>query len=624
MAINFSFFNKKKDTSNLKYKDFPHLLELKPREQYIFHSDYFEVDDSYACILSFFHSEGAPDNFAAFWGINLIPTGMPEGVVTILLEQNRRMSEKWIEAHQSKSENIADMNVKEQSQNGTNTTAGKSYKKATDLQIIAQELIDGAAYMHVQYRLLVKAPTLESLDEARKKLDRLYIDRFATLNAAPYIGQQRKELSTLFKKNDKKEGKGFHFTSTEYAGTYNLVTHGMEDPAGEYVGQMTGDVNISAVLFDVNKYEHHIVVANDNYNENYKRAHIADMWGSKISQACLMRNGRVVHIILDGANLDNLGPKFEGLTYKIDLTKGDVNMFEMFGEEKDELAVFSAQMLKLRLMAEQAYETNEHDRAIIRGSLEEIATRFYIDSRMWYDNAAANREKLRVINIPHHEVPKLEKFVAYVDTERKRAIMAQGQDAEYTHALNVLKTTFRNMLTSNGDLFNTTTSDKIDGAKTGRRVIYDFSELMRRGSNIAMAQLVNVIGFAIGNLKKGDVVILHGAENIDGSVKEYINQQFDQLYAKGGRVAFLYNNTDKMLTDQEFCEFDKADYTILGNMTDNTVAQYQKQLGQEIPPDLSRLITNKSNQLCYIRRDFDNVVFRMDLTLGTKNERWAK
>lgn len=613
----------KEDTRNLKFKDFPHLLELKPREQYIFHSDYFEVDDSFGCVLSFFHTEGAPDNFAAFWGINLIPMGLPDGVVTTLLEQNCRMSEGWIDAHQSRSETIADMNIKEQTENGTNTTAGKSLKKATDLEIIAQELINGAAYLNVHYRLLVKAPTLEILDEARKKIDRLYIDRFSTLSAAPYIGQQRKELSTLFKKNEKKEGKGFYFTSTEYAGTYNLVTHGLEDPAGEYVGQMTGDVNTSAVLFDVDNYDHHIVVANDNYNEKYGRAHVADMWGSKISQACLMRNKRVVHIILDGANLDNLGPKFERLTYKIDLTRGDVNMFEMFGEEEEELSVFSAQMVKLRLMAEQAYETNEHDRAIIRGSLEEVATRFYIDSRMWYDNAALNRERLRIINIPHKEVPKLEKFVAYLDTEYKKAVMAQGQDSERTHAMNVLKLTFRNMLTSNGDLFNTTTSDKIDGVKTGRRVVYDFSQLIQRGSNIAMAQLVNIIGFAIGNLKKGDTVIVHGAERIDDSVKEYINQQFDQLYTKGGRVAFLYNNTDKMLADQEFCNFDKADYTILGNMTENTVAQYQKQLGQEIPPDLTKLITNKSDQRCYIRRGFDNVVFRMELSLGTKNERWV-
>lgn len=615
---------KKENKFKLKFQDYPHLLELKPREKYIFHSDYFEVDDSFGCILSFFHSEGASDNFPPFWGINLIPTGMPDDVVIILLEQNRRMTEAWIEGHQSKSEKVAEMNAKEQSENGTNTTAGKSLKKADDLVTIAQELIEGAAYMHVQYKIMIKAPTLKKLDDARKKIDRLYIDRFATVNAAPYIGQQKKELSTLFKSTEKKEGKGFYFTSPEYAGTYNLVTHGMEDPAGEYVGQMIGDVNISAILFDVDNYGHHVVIANDNYNEQYGRAHVADMWGSKISQACLMRNHRVVHIILDGANLDRLGPKFEHMTYKIDMTKGDVNMFEVFGEEKDELAVFSAQMLKLRLMAEQAYETNDHDRAIIRGSLEEVATRFYIDSRMWQENAAVNREKLRIINIPHDEVPKLEKFVAYLDTEYKKAITAQGQDSERTHALGVLKVTFRNMLTSNGDLFNTTTSDKIDGAKTGKRVIYDFSELMRRGSNVAMAQLVNIVSFAIGNLKKGDVVIVHGAEQIDESVKGYITQQFEQLYAKGGRVAFLYNNTDKMLADQEFCEFDKADYTIFGNMTDNTVKNYQEKLGQTIPPDLTSLITNKSTQLCYIRRGFDNVVFRMELLLGTENERWMR
>ena len=62
--------------------------------------------------------------------------------------------------------------------------------------------------------------------------------------------------------------------------------------------------------------------------------------------------------------------------------------------------------------------------------------------------------------------------------------------------------------------------------------------------------------------------------------------------------------------------FDKADYTIFGNMTDTTVAEYQRQLGQDIPADLAGLITNKSESICYIRRGFDNVVFKQDLALG--------
>jgi hypothetical protein len=88
------------------------------------------------------------------------------------------------------------------------------------------------------------------------------------------------------------------------------------------------------------------------------------------------------------------------------------------------------------------------------------------------------------------------------------------------------------------------------------------------------------------------------------------------LFAKGGRVVYCYDSTDRMLSDKAFCHFDKADYTVFGNMTDTAVAEYQNLLGQEIPPDLSRLVTNKSDSVCYIRRGFDNVVFKQDLALG--------
>ena len=92
--------------------------------------------------------------------------------------------------------------------------------------------------------------------------------------------------------------------------------------------------------------------------------------------------------------------------------------------------------------------------------------------------------------------------------------------------------------------------------------------------------------------------------------------QFEKLYERGGRVAYLYNNIDKMLNDRDFNSFEKSDYTILGNMSEPIVQKYQQLLGQKIPADLSRLVTDKSNAVCYIRRDFDNVVFHQDLKLN--------
>ena len=610
------FGRKKGEAEDLTFNAYPHLLALKPKERYIFHSDYFEIDNEVATIVAFFHNDGASDNFGPFWGINRIPAGLGDKVTTLSFEQISRMSEGWIQNHQTKAEGIAAMDEKEVDRAGNRTSQHAAGKKAADFDLIAQELTEGCSYLRVQYRLMIKAPTLDDLDYALEQLKRLYMDRFGTLSVAAYAGDQRKELSTLFSKNEKKVSPGFYYTSVEYAGSYSLVTHGLEDPAGEYVGYMVGDVNNSAVLFDTDGYDHHAVVVNENYFERLGRAHVSDMWCSKISQSALLNNHKVVHILMNGCDLNNLGPKFESLTYVLDMQHGAVNMFEMFGTDEDEMSIFPAQMQKLILMAEQAYAATDADRSIIRGSLEEVATQFYIDRRMWHANAKEHRESLRVVGIPHNEVPLLQEFVSYLETGYKKQAMATARDDEKLHAMSVLLLTFRNMLSNNGDLFNTITSDAIDGAVNGQRVLYDFNGLMRRGKGVAMAQLVNVIGFAVGNLGQGDVVIFHGTDLIDDGVKAYIDSQLAHLFSKGGRVLYSYDSTDDMLLDKNFCHFDKADFTIFGNMTDTAVVEYQKELGQDIPPDLSRLVTSKSDTVCYIRRGFDNVVFKQDLALG--------
>ena len=607
---------KKKEPKDYTFSAYPHLMALKPKELYVFHSDYFEIDNSVATILAYFHADGAADNFGPFWGINKIPMGLSEDITTIVFVGVSKMSEGWIQSHQTKAEGIAAMDSNETARSGTRTSVAQTSKKVRDMETIANELLGGAAYLNLQTRLMVKAPTVEKLDYALEAIDRLYKDRFGTVDVAAYGGEQRAELSRLFALNEKKIGKGFYFTSTELAGAYSLVTHGLEDPGGEYVGYMVGDVNNSAVLFDVDQYEHHTVIINENYHEKLGRVHVSDMWGSKLSQSALLNNHKVVHILMNGCDMDKLGPKFETMTYKIDMHHGAVNMFEMFGDAKDEMSIFPSQMQKLILMAEQAYETTESDRSIIRGSLEEFATKFYVDRKMWYENAKEHRDRIRVVGIPHNEVPRLQEFVAYLEMGYKQQTMSEARDPTKLTAMNILALTFRNMLSSNGDLFNTITSDAIDGVRKGRRVLYDFGNLMMRGKGVAMAQLVNIIGFAVGNLGLGDTVILHGTNLIDDGVKDYIDSQFSHLFAKGGRVVYSYDSTDAMLADKQFCHFDKADYTIFGNMTDTAVAEYQSLLGQEIPPDLASLITNKSDSVCYIRRGFDNVVFKQDLALG--------
>lgn len=610
-----AFFSRANDG---QVRDYPHLLAVKPRQGYVFHSDYFEIDGEVGCILSYFHDESARDELPPFWGVNLIPY-LPQNVTAILLEQVSRVSESWLTDKIKSSERLDRLDTQEQSENGTTSSRRKASKVSADIEQVIDEIQDGAAYLSVHYRILLKAPSLEVLDDVIDDLRRKYIDAVGNLSIAGHHGLQRQELATLFSPNASKKGKGFHFTSTELAGAFNLVTNGLNDRGGEFVGYMVGDVNNSGVLMDVDVYKHHVVVADDDKSRapHMKNAQIADMWGSKISQAALINNKRVVHIILDGADLTGvLGPRMETITARIDMSQGDVNPFEVFGERKDQLGLFSTHLEKLVLMTEQAYEPTDSDRSIIRASLKDTLTQFYVDQDMWVRNAKHNVDRLRLVGIPHDQVPQLKLFVTYLDQRYKALTGKANRDDELLHAYSVLSAVFKDMLDANGDLFNVVTKDVIDGAQKARRVIYNFSSLVNRGKGVAMAQLVNVLAFAASALGEGDTLIVHGAELIDEGVKPYVTDQFERLYRRSARVALCYNGVKAMLDDSEFNHFDEADWTALGAMSDALVPVYEKKLAKRIPVDMTKVITRRGEGLTFLRRGTVNVVFKRDLALG--------
>lgn len=602
-------------------KDFPFFKNTKPREQYLFHSDYFQIDDSYATILTILHNNGADDNLGYFWGINLIPRNLSQNVSFRKLEHVRRMPESWVEQHQGKAEGLVQTNKNETDQDGNIRSRAKMSKQQQDLFDIANELLAGSSYLRVAFRLLVKAPTLEELDDAVAKINRQYKDRFDTLYAEPYTGEQRNELSNLFAKIDKKQGRNFMFTSQEFSGSYNLVTHGIEDPGGEYIGTMTGDVNNSAVLLDVNDYDSHVVIAGKNRGITLSNLKLhgergVNVLGSKLGMVGLMNNQRVVHLVLNGSKVKDIGVNLDDITSVVNMDHGDINMFELFGDVKDELSVFPAHLNKIVLMAEQAYHSNDSDRSIIQGSLRDVLNEFYIDKHMWTHDAQSNRDQIRLVGLSHNEIPKLPEFVAYLDMRYQGMVTAKARDNEQLHAYNVLRIAFKDMLENNGDLFNTTTSDVIDRAAVGQRVIYDFSSLIKRGRGIAMAQFINALGFSIGNLKEKDIVVIHGVDQLSPEIKKYVKDQLSFLKDKHVRIVYIYDDVSSMIKDKKFNEFDIADYTILGNMSETLVSDYEDAIKQEVPAPLKKLLIQRDPKQYYLRRSFDNIVFSLDVQLG--------
>lgn len=614
----------KKTRENELIKDYPFFRAMKPRQRYRFRSDYFMIDDKYATILTIMSHKGADDRLRYFWGIELIPRNLDPAVSVRRFEQAGRMSESWIDQHQGKAEGLMDNQMGETGKDGSFSSKHRLNKEQGQLVEIATDLMNGSSYLRFAIRLVVKAPSLEELDDAVNKISRQYKDRFDTVYATPYTGEQKQEMSHLFKPVDDKLGRNFMFSSAELAGNYSLVTRGIEDPTGEYIGQMEGDVNNSAVLMDLDNYNSHVVIAGRAVAQTlsgweFNGARGVDLWGAKLGTAAMVRNQRAVHLVLNSAKVSEIGVNLDDVTAKVDMTQGDINPLELFGdpERESQIGIFAAHTEKIKLMIEQLEPMRQDSNAsTIRNEIDQILNDFYVDARMWMKNAPENLESLRILGIPHDEVPRLPVLKSYVDMEYKKQLGTKNRDSAVVKAYNYLRGVVNTMLSTNGDLFNTTTSSIIDEASHSNRVIYNFSELLSRGRGVMMSQFVNALGFSVGNLTEGDTVILHGAEQLDPDIKDYVRQKFNELYEKGVRVVYIYNDVEEMLNDRNFSRFDDADYTLLGGMAPSVIDRYESTLKQEVPVVLKGLLDHRENYRYYLRRDFDNIVFANDLQMG--------
>lgn len=622
---------KTESTKLIRHSDF--FSRVKPKNKYCFFSDYFMIDDdTYGTVLTLLHNDGADNRLPRFWGVlvsvmNWLDTEEFKDVRIRFLNQARKRPKGWVDAKQLQSERVVASDKQEAKGFSTNDKATVSENEAA-LNEVMEEIRKGASYLDVRMNYLIKAPSLEILDTVVRRLNKHLRSNFDTLTAKAFDGAQRQKLNMLLRSTVMKDERQFGFTSEEYAGFYNLVTHGIEDLTGEYVGQMRGDINASAVLLDIDKYRHHLVVASgrEARTRSYLREDLSpfkplkgsDLWGVKIGQVALMNRHRVVHFVLNNADIASVGLDLSPLTAVVDMDDGALNPFEAFGDPRDELTIFPALLEKIKLMTLMMSGGDESEKNRIRNELTDILTMFYVDRKMWPDDTskAVNRESIRLVGLPHDEYPRLPEFAAYLRQEYDKLANGESNEPTVQETLRSLRAVFNDMLKVNGSLFDTITSSRIDDADHDSRVIYDFSSTLERGRGVAMAQFVNVLSYAVRSLGSGDVVIIHGAENINSELKKYITEQFDILFNKGVRVVYCYGSIEKALDDASFNNLDEADYTLFGRMSLSDIDQYKEIIKQDIPSNLNEYITADRDETWYIRRTFENVVFDCDFGIG--------
>ena len=483
-------------------------------------------------------------------------------------------------------------------------------------------------YGATEYKVMITARSLHDLDVACSRYHAQIANSFDGIHFEVYEGQQRLDFHNLLRTADVQVGDHPMATSSEYAGGYEILTRGITDPNGDYIGQMVGDVNNTAVLMDLDNYDERVILGHSaqpamlrvSPDEFDVGTRATTLLGVRLAQAALINNHRVVHMVLNNAVPQDIGADLSDITTVVSLNHGAVNPFEMFGDKKDELTIFPAHVEKLRLMIKQI--SPSVDDIDLNEVFTNIVQRFYEDQRMYVPNPEQNRDALKLVGLPHKQYPTLDRFIAYLNQALNAA--AEVNNQRLVTRIERVRSAFNRMYRDNSSLFNVYTDDTVDDANSSPQVVYDFSGLAQRGEGIAMAQFLNVIKYATDTLDERDVVILHGVDNLTKSVKPYVKKVFTQLIHRGIRLVFLYDSAEAAIKDADFNEFGYADWTMLGGFNQAVINAYQDLLQQTLPDGLVKSIldyggTDYGDSIYYLSRGINNVLFALDMSLGTRH-----
>lgn len=636
-------FNKKRDdelenAGIVADNDF--LTAIAPKRGYEFHSDYFILDDKYYCtVATVIAKSGANRKLFPMWGIQLLPHSLGSNTTARLFMGTRAETAKWIEKYQQQADALAANQNDAANKTNRSKRQTMSRMRIEDVKQISEDLTqENDSYLGASFKILVKSDSLNNLDTALNKINRAYATEpnFGGMRVASYDGEQAHELQNMFSEPKDHVGGVYHFTSSELAGEYNILTQGIEDVTGEYVGDMRGENNANAIIWDINRFRDHVVVGSKfgastvNGPVNFSEPRFSDgtmvktknqqyqaqgttMWGVKLAQSALASNNRVVHLVLNGERVQDLGVDLSQATSYVPMQKGAINPFEVFGDRQQPLAAYAHHKSKLRLLVQQF--NPELTATDLRKYLSKLLDDFYIDKRMYREDAESHPDRLRLI-VNHDQYPRLQDFTVYLAQAGKTNFR---QEAE---AIQRIETAF-DAMKENADIFNSKTSAFLDDSDGAPQVIYDFSSLADRdsGSNdVMMAQFVNALSYSVHGLTEGDLVVLHGVDELSDSIKEYVYEVFGSLSKKHIRTAYLYNDIDAMLADANFNHIDDADYTLMSGMSAPQVTKYEEILGKSLPESLKKAMSNSVEFRYYLNRASKNVIFDANLLLDVPKE----
>lgn len=611
------------------------LSKITPAYEYKQIDDGMQVDDQVKFIIHIYSQFGRTLDLNPMWGLTFIRN------IIKSLHEYENMNVVFI--HTMKALDGQDV-TKKQDDADSNTSMSSSNKsrgqvrlkqQREDLNQIAVEIErDNASYIDNSLKYVVTADTIQQFDTFYADLERQLTTAIPSILLTTSEISPFEDLRNTLEDPQYNIGRRIKMTSTELAGEYNLVSAGMEDPKGIACGEQVGDVNNSPVLWDPKLFDGQAIIAANNApirlrdarlkkieQPQFKQAKGVDLWINSIIRRAIRKDDPYddTKVYTLGLAPLTLSTSLEPLTSTFEMKNGYINPFEMFGRKnKDENSAFDSNMLKWEIMYRQLYRTsikeddaNIHSNELASSVLTEISellTELYVQNNMWTTVANGGELGYRNLGVPHETVPDLRDFLELIE-QHYMEIQSTGGDLSDIKEIRALT---KQLQRSN--MFGNKTSPRLNAVGRSPHTHFDFSTAGSTQSNTQLLQFIVGFSAIVTRAKKGDIVIIHGADRIVSLTQKYIRNQIDLAQERGVRFIYTYVSVKSMLKDAAFNEFSHADYVLTGTMNESDASDYDALLGtgKTIPQNIKSNLEVDIPYRYYLRRKYNHICFNAD------------
>lgn len=604
---------------------------------YRFTPSFMKHNGKYATIVKLYLRQGSNRGLSYMDVIDFVPTQANTGVEMYFIVDDKviKSEEKDKLITQNSVKNLA---VLEDDEQRAKDKRNKSQQSETQnvVEIRTSEQEDYALYQSIigkseviavfDWVLLVVGDSPEAIDEQLNQLNtRLKKEHDgAVWDSLP--GEQQERFSRLF---DELEPDRFKETtvSSNYAGLSVAMSAGLLDERGVPIGKDIFAPSQPTAFFDFeNSTRSQAIIAMPKssvipfYRNQDSEVQVpaSSILAQAAANHIVMNGHRAHHIVLNKFDYFEDGKYYrpqdsERIFKRYDVSKMTINMMQGFGDIKDVAKVYARLQQKIVNIFNvmRNLTLTETQESIISSALSEM----YESEQYWIADADLYPERTKIVDIKYPETYAtaatfLSSFTTYAEKALREGKVNRADDAE----------TLGNLLRSSLDMYRsvigrTTTIEPT----TALQVYYEFANAS--SLQLKQIQFLNTIEYIIHTAAKGDVIVIHGCEQLYDRVAKMTVEAINAAKEKGIRFIFAFDTISSIsnsvsipmndmfkMQNVYYTDLDvDVSWSAVGQLIPNELDQYKKALNTELSDQIIATLQSKIENQVMIHRAIGKV-----------------